>query len=188
MKEILFTEKTRSLLQSAGWFPERDVQIFIAESDGELLPSASKVLREFGNLSIHGESHEWLTFGPEFDFGDDTILSERTVSLADLAEEKAVWKHLSKQIGEIVASVAWKEGQDLHSLAVSGNGSIFCATWFFDEPTQMINASFIKLADSINAYLNFWLDPTEATRSELHYASPVWEHDAQLSYQPVDPT
>lgn len=184
MKEILFTAKARGLLRSAGWFPGRDVPISIADSDGELLPSAVKVLCEFGNLSIHTGTHQRLMFGPRFDSVNETSLAERIISATDLAAEKAVWEYVSQQIGIPVSSVAWEEGQDLDALAVSEDGSVYCATWRYDEPTQIINVDLIKLADSIAAYLNFWLDPTEATRSELHLMFPSWEQDVELSYIP----
>lgn len=134
MKEILFTEKTRSLLQSAGWFPERDVLIFIAESGGELLPPASKVLREFGNLSIHGESNEWLTFGPEFDFGDDTILSERPD--ADVADEARAMLSQRRQ-ATTLASNSWKFVAESR-LCCRGSKSIADATNCFDQVCSIV--------------------------------------------------
>lgn len=110
MNEILFTANARALLRRAGWFPGRAIPISACGAEIELLPSAIEILRELGDVSLRTGEHELLIFGPGFDSGDETNISERVVSRSDRVVAKTVWASVTEQIRRHVSVVAWEYG------------------------------------------------------------------------------
>lgn len=175
-----FTRKAEGYLRAAGWFQRGNISSSAFGENEDSTSASPLIFHKYRDISLRPDKNRILAFGPTFLIGEDTNVSQRVISHIDLAVQAAVWKSVSQSIEMPIGNIAWEEGEDVHAIAVAQNGVVYCATWQTLQAPGSVDADVMKLSDTIEAYLNFWLDPSETTRKTLHTLSPNWHKNLRL--------
>ncbi|SFI90479.1 SUKH-3 domain-containing protein [Planctomicrobium piriforme] len=175
-----FTKRTEKCLRAAGWHSGRKISLKNFGRVYESSHAAGELLQEFGQLTLSPTNQQIFAFGPMFQVGVESDLAERMLSSDDVAVASIVWAHVGESLGEDICNIAWEQLEDLHAIGIDSMGRIYCATWCDFTCPGKVDVDVLKLADSIVAYLNYWLDPGIATRTHLHGRWSAWSESLML--------